>query len=155
MKRTQAEARSIRNAQKVIKGTDKLKSWGKTGFVFLPRLKRKFHYRSLLERDILLEIDKYDGIIDIDSEPFMIPYFFQGMTHQYVPDIIVKLVDNSVWIFEVKPRSQICEAKNQAKFYAASRYCSSFGSHLHFNVVSKAGELTVILENYFRVKEKS
>ena len=63
MNRRQVEAQSRRNARLIIKGKDNLKSWGKSGSIYLPRLKKYMKYRSNLERNTFLAVDKISDIV--------------------------------------------------------------------------------------------
>jgi hypothetical protein len=121
--RGQVEKLSRRNAEKLVAGTDNLKSWGKTGWYKSRRLDRWYHYRSSLEQTILTELDEAEEfIVDFDTECFYIPYQFKGATLNYVPDIITKTKNESVFIIEVKPANQLKDPKNKAKWAEAKRW---------------------------------
>jgi len=123
MTKEQIEKLSKRNAQKIINGTDNLKSRGHTGSIVLPRLRKRLNYRSGLERRSYLALDAIPEVVNIETEPFMIEYDYHGYRLNYVPDIIIKMHNGNIWLFEVKPQSQVNEPKNQAKFAAANIFC--------------------------------
>ena len=136
MDRKQVEAISLFHARSIVKGTDNLKSSGRKGKVFLPRLRRMIKYRSLLEMTILKELDVIPEVVDLQGEPLIINYFWKGVTLCYVPDLIVKLFNGKVWILEIKPASQIDAPRNKAKFTAAREFCRTHGDHLRFGVLT-------------------
>jgi hypothetical protein len=131
----QVERLSLENARKIVKGKDNLKSWGRTGHI-LTRF-GKLHYRSGLERDIFKALDGMNDLVtEIHCEAVIIPYELRGLKHHYVPDVLVKLCDSRVWLVEIKPKNQIKEEKNQAKFAAATEWCKKWGNHMRFCVIS-------------------
>jgi len=134
--RRQVEAQSRRNARLIIKGKDNLKSWGKSGSIYLPRLKKYMKYRSNLERNTFLAVDKISDIVDIQGEPIRIEYWWKGATLNYVPDLICKMKSGLVWILEVKPKSRVDDVRNKAKFRAGVKFCRTNGTHLQFGVVT-------------------
>lgn len=139
MSKEQVEKLSKRNAQKIIDGTDHLKSRGHTGTVILPRLRKRLGYRSGLERRSYLALDAIAEVMDIATEPFMIEYDFNGYKLHYVPDIIVRMFDGTIWLFEVKPQNQVHEPKNQAKFYAAKEFCEK--RNMQFGIITNPGHV--------------
>jgi len=148
LNRQQLEELSKRNAQAIINGTDNLPSRGYTGNVWLPRLRRKIHYRSNLERRILLEIDNFPLVADIESEKLDIEYPWRGITCRYVPDLLLRLADGRVWLIEIKPASQLSEQRNLVKFDAAKRFCANMGDHLRFGVLTKETDVKALLPTH-------
>jgi len=145
MSLAEAEALSLRNAKNMIQGKSKLPSRGHTGSVWLPRLRRKIHYRSGLERRIFLEIDSYSLVTDIESEKLYIQYLWKGARLNYVPDLILKLSNGRVWIIEIKPASLVSEDQNQAKFAGARKFCSNTGDHLQFGILTGREDVRRVL----------
>ena len=120
----QIEKLSRSNAKKVILGTDKLQSWGTTGWFKSQRLNRAWKFRSMLEANAMRALDEAELIVkDFDCEVFMIPYDWKGVTLNYVPDIVMKTFSDKVYVIEVKPSSQYNDAKNLAKWREAKRWC--------------------------------
>jgi len=144
----QLEALSRRNAKAIIAGKDHLPSRGHTGSVWLPRLRRKIHYRSFLEKKILLEIDGFTLVADIENEKLMVPYPWKGITCHYVPDLLIKLRDGRVWVAEIKPAKEVNEDRNLAKFAAATGFCRSMGDHLRFGVLTCEADVRKILPDH-------
>lgn len=145
MNRSQIESISRSNARAIIKGKDKLKSYGHSGSVYLSNLKKHIHYRSMLERSIFEKLDKIPSVIDLESEGLRIEYWWKGAILNYVPDIIIKLKSGVVWILEVKPKSRINDPKNKAKFIAAREFCRTRGNHLEFGVVTSPNDLNEMI----------
>ena len=104
--------------------------------------------RSSWERKMCRWCDLNENVISWGSEEFSIPYVspIDNRVHNYFPDFIVKLRENSgkikTYVIEVKPKKQtrppkpskrktksfIYEtmeyAKNQAKWKAAEEFCA-------------------------------
>lgn len=156
MTRGQVEKLSRKNAEKIIAGTDKLKSWGKTGWYKSNRLDKWFHYRSSIEQTFLIELDgAAEYIEDFDTECFYIPYHYKGATLNYVPDIITKTTNGNVFILEVKPAAQLSDPKNVAKWDEAKRWAWRNGAK--FLVITEKDygnveEILTLLENKDMVK---
>lgn len=148
LNRQQLEELSRRNAQAIIQGRDHLPSRGYTGHVWLPRLRRKLHYRSNLERRILLEIDNFHLVADIESEKLDIEYRWRGVTCRYVPDLLLRLTDGRIWLVEIKPASQLHEQRNLVKFEAARHFCASLGNHLRFGVLTGEADVKTLLPTH-------
>jgi hypothetical protein len=125
MNKTTVEKLSKRNAKEIIQGTDKLKSWGKTGWFKSKKQGKWYHYRSSIELNVLKEIDKSEKVIMYETECFAIPYNFKGATLNYIPDIILKTNKDKVYVIEVKPSNQLTEEKNLAKWDRAKSWCHS------------------------------
>jgi hypothetical protein len=108
-------------------------------------------YRSLWELRVMKYLDENAAIIEWSSEELAIPYICptDNRRHRYFPDFIVKVrkPDGLVqtMILEVKPKKETREpkkkkkmtkqyitevmtwGKNQAKWKAATEYCSDRG----------------------------
>lgn len=133
LSKSDVELLSKRNVKKILQKTDKLKSWGKTGYMKSERLNKWYHFRSSIELSTLQRLDNADSYIeDFDTECFYIPYKLYNNTNaatlNYVPDIITKTVNGTVFVIEVKPASQLQEEKNLAKWNAATTWCWSQGA---------------------------
>lgn len=146
--KAQVEALSLRNARTMIAGKDNLPSRGHKGNIWLPRLRRKISYRSGLERKILLAIDMFPLIIDIESEKLYIKYIWKGAVCHYVPDLLLKLTDGKVWLIEIKPASLIAEDRNQAKFRAAQTFCRQLGNHIRFGILTSEKDVQALLPTH-------
>ena len=128
MRKEQVERLSKRNARAIIQGTDKLKSWGTSGWYKSVRLNKFYNFRSMIEANVIRTLDESANLVEnFDTEVFMIPYQWKGATCNYVPDVIVKTKSGKVIVIEVKPLSQTNNERNQAKWSAAKTWCWSRG----------------------------
>jgi hypothetical protein len=108
-------------------------------------------YRSLWERKLMVYLDENKSVIQWSSEEIVIPYRspLDNRIHRYFPDFYVKARDEAgnlkEMILEVKPKKETKEpakkkritkqyitevttwGRNQAKWAAASEYCSDRG----------------------------
>ena len=108
-------------------------------------------FRSLWERKLMVHLDENQAVIQWSSEEIVIPYRspLDNRIHRYFPDFYVKAIDADgkikEMLLEVKPKKEIREpikkkritkqyitevttwGKNQAKWAAASDYCSDRG----------------------------
>lgn len=87
-----------------------------------PKAGRQFH-RSFYELRYFRMLDADPDVITYQSEPFKIPYLWEGSVKNYTPDILVTRRDRKQLI-EVKPASLVNEPKNIAKATAADVWCS-------------------------------
>ena len=60
-------------------------------------------YESLLERDRLMLADFDQGVVAIASQPFGITGDNGGVTRRHVPDYLLRMVDGTVVVVDVKP----------------------------------------------------
>ena len=108
-------------------------------------------FRSLWERKLMVHLDENQSVIQWSSEEIAIPYRspLDNRIHRYFPDFYVKAIDSDgrlkEMILEVKPKKETREpvkkkritkqyitevttwGKNQAKWKAATEYCSDRG----------------------------
>lgn len=83
--------------------------------------------RSSWERRLLRVFDALPEVVEVESEPFFIPYFYEGRERHYIPDFLVTLTDGIRELWEVKPKEFIGDPKNQAKFTALRAYAHEHG----------------------------
>lgn len=95
----------------------------RSGWYFSTKLNKKIYHRSNYERQTYKLLDKDDNVIHYETEPFRIPYNFDGINRNYIPDIIVYYEDFKTKLIEVKPSYKTKEEQNIKKFEAATRYC--------------------------------
>lgn len=99
----------------------------KKGYVKLNKYNNsEFYYMSSWEKDLLCILDNLDYVSEIDKSP-RISYKFNGIDKIYVPDILVKLIDGTVVVIEVKPQHFLMDEKVVAKRLYASRYFRLIG----------------------------
>lgn len=108
-------------------------------------------YRSLWELRVMKYLDENTAVIEWSSEELAIPYICptDNRPHRYFPDFIVKVRKpdgmSQTMILEVKPKKETIEpkkkkkvtkqyitevmtwGKNQAKWAAATEYCTDRG----------------------------
>ena len=112
-------------------------------------------YRSLLERRMMVYLDKNDAVEFWASEEVPIIYRspIDYRIHRYYPDFIFKLKTGKKYMVEIKPyrqcfppkkpkkqgrsfmREQLEYIKNQAKWQAARVYCE--GNDLEFKIFTE------------------
>ena len=80
-------------------------------------------FRSGLELKFLKILEKNPNVRKYKAESLQIEYFFEGSSHNYIPDILVEYTDGKIELWEIKPKSQTKWAKNVAKWKAANVYC--------------------------------
>lgn len=90
---------------------------------------RDFHYRSGAEEEFYNLLEEDVEVVGWDYESLKIPYFWGGDWHNYIPDLIIKFIDGSTEIWEIKPSSQTGPQyeQNQAKWAAANNYAATVG----------------------------
>lgn len=69
-------------------------------------------------------MEQDEDVISWETEPFRVPYLFEGREHNYVPDILVKMKNGTIAVIEVKPESLVDDPKNKAKIEAGRAFCS-------------------------------
>lgn len=111
-------------ADKIVAGEWPTKTVYENGWHSSPKCGRQY-YRSSYERRYFLMLDADQTVLSYESEPFKIPYRFDGSTKNYTPDVLVEYVDGSRALVEVKPEVLTREAKNLAKAEAAQRWCKA------------------------------
>jgi len=113
-------------------------------------------YRSLLERRMMVYLDKNPEILNWASEELPIRYYspIDNKWHRYFVDFIVKTVKGKKILIEVKPSRQCVPPKkptgrktrsymresfeyirNKAKWQAATRYCKDNGAE--FKIITE------------------
>lgn len=84
---------------------------------------RTFHYRSLLELRWYEVFERMATVESYSVESVAIPYQWAGATHYYLPDLMVRCIDGTRELVEVKPEYAWHNPQNQAKFQAARSWC--------------------------------
>ena len=82
-------------------------------------------YRSSWELAFYKYVDHQEDILFWSTEAQAIPYISpkDSQVHRYFPDVFIQK-KNQNYIIEIKPKSQVLNPINQAKFAAAEEYCS-------------------------------
>ena len=95
----------------------------KTGYYHSDKNNQDFWYRSSYEKKAFELLEKSKDVTKYEVESLRIPYEYDGFTHYFVPDILVKYQNSSKRLIEVKPKNRVHEKQNQAKFTGAIKYC--------------------------------
>jgi len=109
----------------------------RTGEYESSKMKRLIHYRSGMEEEILGLLDEDKDVSAFYSEPFKIPYFYQGKWHNYIPDFRINFSDATTEVWEIKPASQTDYEVNKAKWASMHEYAQNMG--WNFNVITEVG----------------
>ncbi len=107
--------------QKILRGEIRLNVNSKQGYHVSPKAGRVY-YRSSYELAYYKMLDRDGDVISYTTEPFSIPYVFEGKEKNYVPDILV-VRKQSIELIEVKPQKLVELPVNQSKAEAAEEYC--------------------------------
>lgn len=107
-------------------------SHAKHGWFYSVKNKKKLWYRSSYELQAYKILEQLAKVVKYETEPFYIPYRFQGIEKNYVPDILVTYDDGTQELIEVMSTWQLEDVVRQAKFVAARKYCDEQG--LKFSV---------------------
>lgn len=83
--------------------------------------------RSPLEEEILSALDADNKVYGYEIEPFRIQYWAGSKRRFYIPDLLVRYVDGSKTIVEIKSEWDVAEPINQAKFKAIEQYANENG----------------------------
>ncbi len=121
------EKQSRRITKAYIEGKLPVCGGGKSGFFFSAKNGRDMHYRSsyeLLAYEILEQLSKVECY---KNEPFHIPYRFNGIIRNTVPDILVTYTDGTKELIEIKASYAIQNEKTNAKFWAMNDYAVTQG----------------------------
>jgi len=102
--------------------------------VYIPKNKDKFivlknkqnggkiKFRSSWEYKFLQWCDQNKNVKKVVSEGIPIPYYFENKKRKYYPDFLLLYKDEKLLI-EIKPKNQVLNEMNQAKFNAAKKFC--------------------------------
>lgn len=82
----------------------------------------KQYYRSSYEKLYFELLDKDDQVLSYKSEPFFIPYEYDGSIKNYTPDVLV-LRKTVKQLVEIKPSTLVDTKMNIAKATAAINWC--------------------------------
>lgn len=117
------EQMSKTKSRLIKEGKINLVTHGKQGYYYSRKNKKKLWYRSSYELQAYKILEQLSKIAKYKNEPFYIPYKFQGIEKNYVPDILITYDDNSQELIEVMPAYQLADSIRVAKFQSARKYC--------------------------------
>lgn len=86
--------------------------------------------RSSYEKRLLKALDLRPDVKRVEVEPFAIPYEYEGVTLNYIPDLIVTYIWGERELWEVKPVKFIDDPKNQAKALALYDYANAHSMNM-------------------------
>jgi len=124
---------SLASAQMVVDGKIKPHSNHRCGWHESPKAGRIW-YRSSYELKYYQILDETESVLGYEIEPFTIPYEFEGVVLNYVPDVLAFYEDRTELV-EIKPAKLCGLAKNSAKIDAGAGW--SEGKGLVFRVISE------------------
>lgn len=122
-----------------------------TGIVELKNLGKCLEYESLLEKNILLKLDKVSFIKDIKTQSLKIPYKYNNISHFYYPDVQLITKNNNIIILEIKPLLKMFEEFNLIKYFVLKNFCNE-NNYCYaivddsYNTIEKIKNMNVNLE---------
>ena len=99
----------------------------KTGVLRSQKLGRLVQFDSNLELCLLRQLEVDERVASYQEQPMKLHYTLDGETHEYTPDIAVRLVDGRSFIIEAKPLDQLGEFTNIKKWSALASWCNAYG----------------------------
>lgn len=125
--RLAGEKISVIISQKIVDGEWTHPMGFESGWFESQKCEKSMFYRSSYERRYfeMLEIDT--NVSAFQSEPFRLPYLFEGSMKNYVPDVLVTLQNGVQQLVEVKPGALVNDTQNIAKRNAAQAWCHANG----------------------------
>lgn len=122
----QAEKMSEIIAQKIVNGECTHPNGFEAGWFESQKCGTRMFYRSSYERRFLEMLEVDADVVSFETEPFRIPYMFEGEKKNYVPDVLVKRASKTQLV-EIKPEKLLSDAKVVAKQNAAMQWCQASG----------------------------
>lgn len=116
------ELMSKTRAERIASGKIK---YGKGGHFYSEKNKKKLWYRSSYEFQAYKILEKVAKVVKYEAEPIYIPYRFQGLVKNYVPDILVTYDDNTRELIEIMSEWQTGDSIRLVKFQSAKKYCKN------------------------------
>lgn len=93
---------------------------------------KNYFFRSILELSFIINYIEKNNYLIKSAEYIKIPYIFNGIKRNYLPDYIDK--ENKI-LYEIKPYHLIKSKENQTKFNSANDWC--INNNYHFKVLSE------------------
>lgn len=89
-------------------------------------------YSSSWELRAYKNLDSDEKVLSYKKEPFPIKYMCEGVERNYFPDLLVKYVDGSIELIEIKPNRKLLNTTVQLKLLAATKW--SLENNIPFSV---------------------
>lgn len=124
MSKKTREKMSLSQADRIIDG--KIYKYYRNGFFYSEKNKKNVIYRSSYEKFYfnILESDK--SVLSYEVEPFRIPYFYNNMNKNYIPDILIHYKNDTLALVEIKSIRRLNEFEaEQIKIIAGKEYCKN------------------------------
>jgi len=96
-------------------------------WVLSEKADQEVYIRSSYEKRLLRALDLHPEVVELEVEPFSIPYEYAGVRYQYIPDFLISFVGDIKELWEVKPARFLSDPKNQAKIAALNAFASDHG----------------------------
>ncbi len=112
-------------SERIISGKCNYRTGSKhQGNYYSAKNKKEMFYRSSYELTAYKILEQMSKVWKYENEPFRIPYIdSEGLTKNYVPDILVTYKDGSKELIEVKPECFVEDDMVMLKAEAAIKYC--------------------------------
>jgi len=101
--------------------------FGKHGYFYSKKNEKRLWYRSSYELQAYKILEQLSKVVEYESEPFYIPYKFQEVEKNYVPDILITYDDDSQELIEVMRENLLVDKQRVAKLKVAEEYCDKHG----------------------------
>ena len=119
---------SYKRAQNIVKGVvGGLGKFGEYGEFYSKKNGCTITYKSKLELEAYKRLESLDTVKSYEVEPFIIPYVFNGLEKHYVPDLMIKYVNGSADLVEIKSERDVNTKQVIAKNKAAINYAKQYG----------------------------
>jgi hypothetical protein len=118
----------------------------KQGWYDSSKMQKSFYYRSKWEETVFECLDTYKEVMAFEAEPFKIPYYWNGETHEYTPDLIITFFDGRREVWEIKPANQTQLEQNRSKWASANEACENRGWKFIVQTEMGIGKLKKIIE---------
>lgn len=94
-----------------------------SGYHKSQKLGSTIKFMSLYEKRAFDILDAMPAVDKYIVQPFAIPYYLNGIRHNYMPDILIYYHDGTKKLIEIKPKSRLSSETVQLKIDAAKEYC--------------------------------
>lgn len=96
-------------------------------FAWVKQHRRNIQWESRPERDAIRIAAVDHRVIDIQEQPFVLDYWFEGSLHEYTPDLKLALLNEMPLVVEVKEFAEANTEENKARFSEISRVLANEG----------------------------
>jgi hypothetical protein len=100
------QSKAIINYLLSDKGRNKSQIY-KVGYFYSDKNKKNLWYRCSYELRAYKILETLSSVLSYIVEPLVIPYWFEGHWHNYLPDILITYIDNKKKLLEIKPKCKL------------------------------------------------